>query len=135
MAGGWQIDELMRGKPEPQRGLLEEADGSFLYVDEVNLLDDHIVNIILDVTSTGKLVVQREGRSTEKNLSFTLVGTMNPEEGWLRPQLRDRFGLMASIIAQTKKDTRRNILKTVLDYDEALFKIRQNRKTKSYGKA
>ena len=90
--GGWNIDALMQSKPEWQKGLLEEANGTLLYIDEVNLLDDHIVNIILDVTSTGVLVVQREGKSDQKQIQLTLVGTMNPEEGGLRPQLLDRFG-------------------------------------------
>src|SRR3989441_4313106 len=72
VVGGWKIKELMSGNAEPQEGLLEEANGKLLYVDEVNLLDDHIVNIILDVTSTGVLVVQREGRRDEKQVQLTL---------------------------------------------------------------
>jgi magnesium chelatase subunit I len=119
VVGGWQIDELMKSRPIPQKGLLEEADGSLLYIDEVNLLDDHIVNIILDVTATGVLVVQREGQNEEKPVSFTLVGTMNPEEGGLRPQLLDRFGLMVSVKAETKEEKRLQILQTVLEFDLA----------------
>lgn len=129
VVGGWKIDELMQGKPEPQPGLLEEANGSLLYVDEVNLLDDHIVNIILDVTSTGVLVVQREGRSSERQVSFTLVGTMNPEEGGLRPQLLDRFGLMVSVMAETDEEQRGKILQTVLDFDRELFYQKQGQPT------
>src|SRR5216683_574163 len=79
VVGGWKIKELMSGNAEPQEGLLEEANGRLLYVDEVNLLDDHIVNIILDVTATGVLVVQREGQHFQKQVQFILVGTMNPE--------------------------------------------------------
>ena len=121
VVGGWQIDELMRGKPEPKKGLLEESNGQMLYVDEVNLLDDHIVNIILDVSSTGVLVVQREGRDDPpKEIKFTLVGTMNPEEGDLRPQLLDRFGLVVNVEAETSPERRGEILKTVLKFDEAL---------------
>jgi magnesium chelatase subunit I len=120
VVGGWQIDELMRGKPQSQKGLLEEADGGLLYVDEVNLLDDHIVNIILDVTSTNILVIQREGRSEQKHVEFTLVGTMNPEEGGLRPQLLDRFGLMVNVTSETDPLQRMRILQTVLEYDKAL---------------
>jgi magnesium chelatase subunit I len=71
--GDWEINELMQGKAEWQDGLLVEANKKVLYVDEVNLLDDHIVNIILDVTSTGVLVIQREGKSTQKSVSFTLI--------------------------------------------------------------
>jgi magnesium chelatase subunit I len=120
VVGGWDLHKLVKGELEPQMGLLEEADGGLLYVDEVNLLDDHIVNIILDVTSTGVLVVQREGKSEQKPVSLTLVGTMNPEEGGLRPQLLDRFGLMVSVGAETDKDLRLKILQTVIDFDEAL---------------
>ena len=118
--GGWRIDALMRGRSEPQPGLLEEAgQQGVLYIDEVNLLDDHIVNLILDVVSTGVLVVQREGLARpEIQLSFTLVGTMNPEEGTLRPQLLDRFGLLVPVKAELDKDVRRDILKTVMRFEE-----------------
>lgn len=118
--GGWKIDALMKGQAEEQPGLLEEAASSLLYVDEINLLDDHIVNILLDVTSSGVLEVQREGRIARRFLQFTLVGTMNPEEGGLRPQLLDRFGLM--VVVRTDTDQRREILRNVLSFDQALGK-------------
>ncbi|BAZ18137.1 magnesium-chelatase, subunit I [Calothrix sp. NIES-4071] len=124
VVGGWRIDELMRSKAEPQPGLLEEANNSLLYIDEVNLLDDHIVNIILDVTSTRVLVVQREGQSYEKPISFTLVGTMNPEEGGLRPQLLDRFGLMVNVTTESNEAERTMILQTVLEFDEAVSQLK-----------
>ncbi|BAZ52102.1 magnesium-chelatase, subunit I [Nostoc sp. NIES-4103] len=120
VVGGWRIDKLMQSKLEPQPGLLKDADGSLLYIDEVNLLDDHIVNIILDVTSTGVLEVQREGQNEQLSLCFTLVGTMNPEEGGLRPQLLDRFGLMVSVTAEKNEDERVKILQTVLEFDQAV---------------
>jgi len=126
VVGGWKIDELMKGKPQWQDGLLVEADRKLLYVDEVNLLDDHIVNIILDVTSTGVLVIQREGKSEEVSLAFTLVGTMNPEEGGLRPQLLDRFGLMVGVTTETEIDQRREILNTVLAFDEVWAELRDH---------
>ena len=119
--GGWKIDKLMKSEAEWRDGLLEEAKDKLLYIDEVNLLDDHIVNIILDVTSTGVLVVQRDGKPIEKAVSFTLVSTMNPEEGGLRPQLLDRFGLMVDVTAQTEKKERIKILQTVMNWDKALF--------------
>src|SRR5215471_10525041 len=72
VVGGWNIQSLLNSQLEEQPGLLESADGRLLYIDEVNLLDDHIVNIILDVTSTGVLVIEREGRHTEKEVRFTL---------------------------------------------------------------
>jgi magnesium chelatase subunit I len=118
--GGWKIEDLMRGKASPQRGLLEEANGKLLYIDEVNLLDDHITNLILDVASTGVLEVQREGQSRKKKVSFTLVGTMNPEEGGLRPQLLDRFGFMVEVEGENQQADRLAILTTVLDFDDAL---------------
>ena len=133
--GDWEINELMQGKAEWQDGLLVEANKKVLYVDEVNLLDDHIVNIILDVTSTGVLVIQREGKSTQKSVSFTLIGTMNPEEGGLRPQLLDRFGLMVNITAQTTQKQRIRILETVMDWDEALYRLSRDLSSDFIGKA
>ena len=114
VVGGWDIGELMKSKARWKPGLLEAANGGLLFIDEVNLLDDHIVNIILDVTATGLLVVEREGQRTEQQLSFTLVGTMNPEEGTLRPQLLDRFGLMVTVVAEQELSARQQILETVL---------------------
>jgi len=120
VVGGWELDALMRGEARPQPGLLEEAaEKGLLYIDEVNLLDDHLVNIILDVVSTGVLSVQREGLATAKQLSFGLVGTMNPEEGGLRPQLLDRFGLMVAA-SQLDTDARHRTIRTVLDFEEEL---------------
>jgi magnesium chelatase subunit I len=118
VVGSHFVDKLLRGEAEWQDGLLVQAHNKILYIDEVNLLDDHIVNIILDTAATGKLIIQRQGANKEEDAHFLLVGTMNPEEGYLRPQLRDRFGLMAQVT--TKKEHRGDILKTVLDFDAAL---------------
>jgi magnesium chelatase subunit I len=118
--GGWELDALMRGEAKKQAGLLEEAhEKGLLYVDEVNLLDDHIVNIILDVVSTGVLSVQREGIDTATHVSFGLVGTMNPEEGSLRAQLLDRFGLMVTA-AELGIEDRHRMINTVLTFEEEL---------------
>lgn len=126
VVGGWKIDALMRSESTWQPGLLEEANDRLLYVDEVNLLDDHIVNIILDVTSTGVLVVQRDGQNKQpQKVAFTLVGTMNPEEGGLRPQLLDRFGLMVSVTAETEGEKRLAILQNVLAFDQAVSALEQ----------
>lgn len=123
IVGGWQVDALLRGEPKQMKGLLEEANDGVLYVDEVNLLDDHVVNIILDVASTGLLVVQRDGLDrADVRLSFTLVGTMNPEEGGLRPQLLDRFGLMVPVRTELDTAVRRDILLTVLRFEEERHK-------------
>lgn len=123
--GGWRVEALMKSDPSWQTGLIEEAGGNadepkMLYIDEVNLLDDHLTNIILDVASTGILVVQRDGAAKETvKVSFTLVGTMNPEEGSLRPQLLDRFGLVALVKSTYSPGERAKVLETVLKFEEA----------------
>lgn len=83
-------------------GLLARANGGFLYIDEVNLLEDHIVDLLLDVAASGENVVEREGLSVRHPARFVLVGSGNPEEGELRPQLLDRFGL--SVEVRTSQD-------------------------------
>jgi len=122
VVGGWRIDELMSNSTlVPQPGLLQQAsDKGLLYIDEVNLLEDHIVNLILDAASSGQLPVEREGMDNKVEVSFALVGTMNPEEGYLRHQLLDRFGLMVDVTALTSLEQRRQILETVLAFDDAL---------------
>jgi magnesium chelatase subunit I len=117
VVGGWEIDALMRGKPTQKMGLMAQANGKILYIDEVNLLDDHIINVILDTAATGILSIQRQGLDEQTNTRFILVGTMNPEEGYLRSQLHDRFGLMVHII--THRDDRAQILQTVLAFEGA----------------
>lgn len=123
--GGWRVEALMKSNPEWQTGLIEEAGGTpgeprMLYIDEVNLLDDHLTNIILDVASTGLLVVQRDGAAKETvQVKFTLAGTMNPEEGSLRPQLLDRFGLVALVKSTHSPGERAKVLETVLRFEEA----------------
>jgi magnesium chelatase subunit I len=118
VVGGWDVDKLMQSDAQWKDGLLVEAKGKLLYVDEINLLDDHIVNIILDVTSTGKLEVQRDAKSVRDDVAFTLVGTMNPEEGGLRPQLLDRFGLMVNVKTVTTREERLAILENVLKFED-----------------
>lgn len=87
-------------------GLLARAHRGIVYIDEVNLLDDHIVDIILDSAASGENVVEREGVSVRHPSEFILVGTMNPEEGELRPQLLDRFGLAVQITGETDPNDR-----------------------------
>ncbi|MFE6712802.1 AAA family ATPase [Streptomyces sp. NPDC057695] len=119
--GGWQIKKLMQGVAKPEVGLLVEAARSparILFVDEINLLDDYLVNIILDVVSTGVLNVQREGLAQElQQVRFNLIGTMNPDEGGLRPQLLDRFGLMADVAPEEDPEQRLRIIETVLRFE------------------
>src|SRR5262245_8478969 len=88
---------LKEGSRRFEPGVLAEANRNILYVDEVNLLDDHIVDVLLDAAAMGVNTVEREGVSVSHPSRFILVGTMNPEEGELRPQLLDRFGLCVDV--------------------------------------
>jgi magnesium chelatase subunit I len=125
--GGWMLEKLLLGRHRWRDGLLEQARGGLLYIDEVNLLDDHLVNMLLDAASTGFVVVQRDGRDYQRKVRFTLVGTMNPEEGDLRPQLLDRFGLEVEVgradaeaaSPEVGRAIRRQILEKVLRYEAA----------------
>lgn len=88
---------LQKGEKRVEPGILAAAHRGILYVDEVNLLDDHVVDVLLDSAAMGVNTIEREGVSFSHPARFTLVGTMNPEEGELRPQLLDRFGLCVNI--------------------------------------
>jgi magnesium chelatase subunit I len=88
---------LARGEKAFEPGLLARAHRGFLYIDEANLLEDHLVDLLLDVAASGENVVEREGLSIRHPAQFVLVGTGNPEEGELRPQLLDRFGLSVEV--------------------------------------
>jgi magnesium chelatase subunit I len=101
---------LVEGVKAFEPGLLARANRGFLYVDEVNLLDDHLVDVLLDVAASGRNVVEREGISLGHPARFVLVGSGNPEEGELRPQLLDRFGLFAEIATITDTDQRVKII-------------------------
>ncbi len=92
---------LSRGERHFHPGLLSACDGGVLYVDEVNLLPDHLVDLLLDVAASGVNRVEREGISHEHPSRFVLIGSMNPEEGELRPQLLDRFGLAVDVRTST----------------------------------
>jgi magnesium chelatase subunit I len=102
---------LVAGEKAFEPGLLAKADGGFLYIDEVNLLEDHIVDLLLDVAATGENVVEREGLSVRHSARFVLIGSGNPEEGELRPQLLDRFGLSVDVRTPQDLDTRVEILR------------------------
>ena len=98
-------------------GLLARANGGFLYIDEVNLLEDHIVDLLLDVAASGENVVEREGLSVRHPARFVLVGSGNPEEGELRPQLLDRFGLSVEVRTPQELTQRVEILKRCDAYE------------------
>ncbi|MHB8719086.1 MAG: ATP-binding protein [Candidatus Dormibacteria bacterium] len=98
VVGSIDIEAAIRtGEKRFEPGVLAEANRNILYVDEVNLLDDHIVDVLLDAAAMGHNTVEREGVSVSHPSRFILVGTMNPEEGELRPQLLDRFGLCVDV--------------------------------------
>ena len=98
MVGTLDLEQaLQHGELHFAPGVLAEANRNILYVDEVNLLDDHIVDLLLDAAAMGVNIVERESISYAHPARFLLVGTMNPEEGDLRPQLLDRFGLSVQI--------------------------------------
>jgi magnesium chelatase subunit I len=98
-------------------GLLAAANRGFLYIDEVNLLEDHLVDLLLDVAVSGVNVVEREGLSVRHSARFVLVGSGNPEEGDLRPQLLDRFGLQARITTIRDLDERVEIVRRRLAFE------------------
>ena len=102
---------LARGEKRFEPGLLARAHRGFLYIDEVNLLDDHLVDLLLDVAASGENVVEREGLSIRHPARFVLVGSGNPEEGDLRPQLLDRFGLCVDVRTSTDLAERMEIVR------------------------
>ncbi|MFF2654787.1 putative cobaltochelatase [Streptomyces sp. NPDC058045] len=99
-------------------GLLADAHRGILYVDEVNLLHDHVIDLLLDAAAMGSSYVEREGVSVRHAARFLLVGTMNPEEGELRPQLLDRFGLTVQVAASREPDQRVEVVRRRLAYDD-----------------
>ena len=102
---------LSQGVKSFEPGLLARAHRGFLYIDEVNLLEDHLVDLLIDVAASGQNVVEREGLSVRHPARFVLVGSGNPEEGELRPQLQDRFGLAVDVKTPTDLPTRVEVVK------------------------
>src|SRR2546423_2014127 len=108
---------LSAGRKAFEPGLLARANRGFLYIDEVNLLEDHLVDLLLDVAVTGRNKVEREGISVEHPAYFVLIGSGNPEEGELRPQLLDRFGLHAEVKTENYLKNRIDIIERREAYD------------------
>ncbi|MCG6496738.1 putative cobaltochelatase [Kitasatospora sp. A2-31] len=108
---------LAEGVKAYEPGLLAQAHRGVLYIDEVNLLQDHVVDLLLDAAAMGRSYVEREGVSVRHAARFLLVGTMNPEEGELRPQLLDRFGLTVEIAATRDPAERAEVVRRRLGYD------------------
>jgi magnesium chelatase subunit D len=115
---------LKEGIKAFEPGLLARANRGFLYIDEVNLLEDHLIDLLLDVAVTGRNVVEREGISEEHPARFRLVGSGNPEEGELRPQLLDRFGLHVEIKTATNLDERVAIVEQRESFEQDPVKFR-----------
>ncbi|WP_353941776.1 putative cobaltochelatase [Streptomyces sp. HUAS MG91] len=120
LVGALDIERaLAEGVKAFEPGLLADAHRGILYVDEVNLLHDHLVDLLLDAAAMGASYVEREGVSVRHAARFLLVGTMNPEEGELRPQLLDRFGLTVEVAASREPAQRVEVVKRRLAYDDA----------------
>ncbi|NBT78696.1 MAG: magnesium chelatase ATPase subunit I [Betaproteobacteria bacterium] len=102
---------LTKGEKAFEPGLLGRANRGFLYIDEVNLLEDHLVDVLLDVAASGENVVEREGISVRHPARFVLIGSGNPEEGELRPQLLDRFGLSVEVRTPTELKSRVEVVR------------------------
>ena len=118
VAGTLDIEHaITTGRKRFEPGVLAKANGNILYVDEINLLDDHIVDLLLDSAAMGRNFIEREGISYSHPARFILVGTMNPEEGDLRPQLLDRFGLMVDIRGEYDERLRSEIIRRRLAFE------------------
>lgn len=119
LLGALDLEQVLQDKQVAFKpGLLSKAHGGVLYVDEVNLLADHLVDQLLDVSASGVNRIERDGISHEHAARFLLVGTMNPDEGELRPQLKDRFGLMVALSNQYSLEERVQIVRLRDEYDQ-----------------
>jgi len=125
------------GEKKFEPGILAQANRSILYVDEINLLDDHVVDVLLDAAAMGVNTVEREGVSFSHPARFVLVGTMNPEEGDIRPQLLDRFGLSVTVSGEHEPAQRVEVIKRRLAYeqDANAFSARYREEQEQLGKA
>ena len=118
VVGSLDLQKVLRdGEHAFSPGLLSRAHGGVLYVDEVNLLADHLVDVLLDAAAMGRVHIERDGVSHSHESRFVLVGTMNPEEGELRPQLLDRFGLAVDVHASREVAVRSAVIRRRLDYE------------------
>ena len=116
--GSLDLQRVLRdGEHAFTPGLLVEAHGGVLYVDEVNLLADHLVDVVLDAAAMGRVHIERDGVSYSREAKFILVGTMNPEEGELRPQLLDRFGLTVDVRASRDVDERAEVIRRRMAFE------------------
>jgi magnesium chelatase subunit D len=117
LLGGLHLERALKGDPALKPGLLSEAHGGVLYVDEINLLPAHLGDALLDTASSGVNVVEREGLSASHAAEFVLLGSMNPEEGSLRPQLLDRFALAVDIMATLDPAMRQTVVERRIAFE------------------
>src|SRR6185312_5667091 len=118
VVGSLDLQKVLRdGEHAFSPGLLARAHGGVLYVDEVNLLHDHLVDVLLDAAAMGRVHIERDGVSHSHDARFVLIGTMNPEEGELRPQLLDRFGLTVDVRASRDVDVRADVIRARLAFE------------------
>ncbi|HEY9265078.1 MAG TPA: AAA family ATPase, partial [Mycobacterium sp.] len=118
VVGSLDLQKVLRdGEHAFSPGLLARAHRGVLYVDEVNLLHDHLVDVLLDAAAMGRVHIERDGVSHSHDARFVLIGTMNPEEGELRPQLLDRFGLTVDVRASRDVDVRADVIRARLSYE------------------
>jgi magnesium chelatase subunit D len=118
LLGGLHLERALKGEPALKPGLLSEAHGGVLYVDEVNLLPGHLGDALLDAASSGIHTVEREGFSLSHAAEFVLLGSMNPEEGFLRPQLLDRFALAVDIRVPLDPAARQSIVERRIAFEQ-----------------
>lgn len=117
VVGTLDLEAALGGEAKLKRGLMAQANGGVLYIDEVNLLPDHLVDVLLDAAAMGVVRVQRDGLSAEAPARFALVGSMNPEEGTLRPQFLDRFGLCVDVLAPRDPEQRAEIMRRRMAFE------------------
>ena len=124
LVGSLDIEQAIKtGSRSFEPGLIASTHRGILYVDEVNLLNDHLVDVLLDAAAMGRNYVEREGISVSHAAEFILVGTMNPEEGDLRPQLLDRFGLAVEVDSAFTPEERREVVKRRIAYESDPFEF------------
>ena len=124
LVGSLDIEQAIKsGDRSFEPGLLAATHRGILYIDEVNLLNDHLVDVLLDAAAMGRNYVEREGISITHGAEFILVGTMNPEEGDLRPQLLDRFGLAVEVEGTLTAEERREVVRRRIAYEADAFKF------------
>ncbi len=124
LVGSLDIEQAIKsGDRSFEPGLLAATHRGILYIDEVNLLNDHLVDVLLDAAAMGRNYVEREGISVTHGAEFILVGTMNPEEGDLRPQLLDRFGLAVEVEGTLTAEERREVVRRRIAYEADAFRF------------